>query len=320
MPLYASPKRLSSLLASALALATSACSYARVGSGEVAIVRTPDGVEKKVYPPGDWHIGIWDTPVTYSVRSQEREEQLEVLASNGLSIVLDTSVRYHIVPTQAVELDQELGPHYYSVLIGPSVRSQARRVVGRFQPEEIYSTQREAIERQVREGVENAIKDRHIVLEAVLIRNVKLPNSIQLAINNKLEAEQHALKMKYVLAQAEAEEKQKLMQVQAEAERRKIQSEATAQALRVQAQADADAKRISAQADADAKRTEAQATADYGRLVQPHLTPQLLRLQEIDANKALARSPNTKLVLMGTGGGRTLLDLRGATDGANPYP
>src|SRR5579862_7720305 len=120
-----------------LGLLSGACSYARVGSGEVAIMRTPDGVEKKVYPPGDWHIGVWDTPIKYSVRSQEREEQLEVLASNGLRIVLDTSVRFHIIPDEAVALDQELGENYYAVLIGPTVRSEARRVVGRFQPEEI---------------------------------------------------------------------------------------------------------------------------------------------------------------------------------------
>lgn len=162
-----------------LASGSTACSYARVGSGEVAIVRTPSGVTDKVFPTGDWQIGVWDTPTNYSVRSQEREESLEVLASNGLQIVLDTSIRYHIVPDDVVALDRELGENYYGVLIGPTLRSQARRVVGRYQPEEIYSTEREKIEREVRSGVEEAIKGRHVVLEAVLIRNVKLPAAIQ---------------------------------------------------------------------------------------------------------------------------------------------
>ncbi len=290
-----------------LGLSSTACSYARVGSGEVAVVRTPSGVEDKVYPPGDWHIGVWDTPIKYSVRSQEAAEQLEVLAANGLRIVLDASIRFHVVPNEVVSLDRELGQQYYNVLIGPTLRSQARRVVGRYQPEEIYSTQREAIERQIREGIEAAIKGRHIELEAVLGRNVQLPGEIQRAINDKLEAEQRALKMKYVLAQAEGEEKKKLMEVQAQAERQKIQSEAEAQSVRVKAQAAADTKRL-----------DGEATADFERTVQKYLTPQILRLQEIDASKALASSPNAKLVLLGSSGVHPLLDLRGAD--AKPYP
>jgi regulator of protease activity HflC (stomatin/prohibitin superfamily) len=308
------------LVALVLGLLSTACSFARVGSGEVAVVRTPNGVDKKVYPTGDWQIGVWDTPTNYTIRSQEQEEQLQVLASNGLSIRLDTSIRYHVIPAEVVALDSEFGKAYYAVIIGPTLRSQARRVVGRFQPEEIYSTQRELIERQIREGVEGAIKGRHIELEAVLIRNVTLPDSIQAAINNKLEAEQQALKMKFVIAEAEAENQKKLMQVKADADRERIQAETKANAIRVQAQAAADAERVGAQAAADAKRLDAQATADYERLVKQHLTGDILRLQEIDATKALAQSPNAKLVLLGGGGARTLLDLRGAHGADNPYP
>jgi regulator of protease activity HflC (stomatin/prohibitin superfamily) len=298
-------------LALVVALGSTACSYARVGSGEVAIVRTPDGVEKRVYPPGDWRIGVWDNAIKYSVRSQEREEQPQVLASNGLRIVLDTSVRFHIVPDEAVALDHELGENYYGVLIGPTLRSESRRVVGRFNPEEIYSTQRELIEREIREGIESHIKGRHVVLEAVLVRNVTLPDSIQQAINTKLEAEQSALKMKYVLEQSAAQEQDKLMQIKAQAERAKIQAESQADVARLQAQAAADSKRI-----------DGKATAEYQQLVQAHLTPGILRLQEIEANKALAHSPNAKLVIMGSGGGHTLLDLRGVQGGqeGNPYP
>ncbi len=287
----------------------SACSYARVGSGEVAVVRTPDGVRDQVYPPGDWRIGVFDSASVYTTRSQEREEQLQVLASNGLSILLDTSIRFHIIPGEAVALDHELGAQYYGVILGPTLRSQARRVVGRFEPDEIYSKQRELIERQIREGVETAIKGRHIALEAVLVRNVTLPAQIQAAINDKLEKEQQALKMKWVLAQAEAEQNQKLMEVKAQAERERIQVDAKAAALRVQAEAAADAKRI-----------DGKATADYEQLVQRNLTPAMLRMQEIEASKAFANSPNAKLVLLGQGGAHTLLDLRGAQTGAAPYP
>jgi regulator of protease activity HflC (stomatin/prohibitin superfamily) len=279
------------------ALAAGCVPMISVQSGQVAVVRTPAGVNSHVFPAGDWEIGHDDAATIYDARSQGREERLEVLASNGLSIKLDTSIRYHIIADEAVALDQELGPDYYDTLIGPTLKSQARRVMGRYQPEEIYSSQRELIERQIREGMTEAIKGRHIELEAVLIRNVTLPDAIQDAINTKLTAEQDALKMKFVLQQADAEEQKKLMEAKAQAERDQIAADQAAAASREQAQAAADAKRL-----------DGQATADYEKLVQQFLTPQILQLEQIDANKAVAGSPNAKLVLLG-GSEHATLDL-----------
>jgi regulator of protease activity HflC (stomatin/prohibitin superfamily) len=292
------------------AAALSGCAYASVGSGEVAVVRTPAGVDNKVYGPGDWRIGGDDKATVYNVRSQEHGEQLSVQASDGLGITLDASVRYHPIPDEAVALDKELGPNYYDVLLGPTLRSQARRVVGRFKPEEIYSSQRELIEKQIREGMETAIKGRHIQLEAVLIRNVTLPEAIQLAINNKLEAEQSALKMKFVLEQQEAEDQKQLMESKADAERAQIAAQADSDAEHVKAKSEADAELVAAQAAADAKRLDAQATADYQKLVEQHLTPSILKLQQIDATRALANSPNAKLIWMSGTGTASQLDLR----------
>ena len=299
----------------ALLFATvTACTYASIGSGEVGVVRTPSGIDPHVYTTGDWRIGGDDRATIYSVRSQEHSERLEVQSSDGLGIVLDTSIRFHAIPEEVVALDRELGPNYYDTLIGPTLKSQARRVVGRFTPDQIYSTQREQIEKEIRDGIDAAIKGRHVALEAVLIRNVVLPPQLQAAITEKLEAEQSALKMKFVIAQQEAEDQNKLEEAKAEAERAKIGADAQAAAQRTHAQADADASRIAAQAAADAKRLDAQATDDYERLVAQHLSGAILKLQEIAAQKALADSPNAKLVLMGAGGasGKTVLDLRAA--------
>jgi hypothetical protein len=83
------------VLVALLGLGVSACSYATVGSGEVGVLWTPKGRPRSL-PEGFWDIGYWDKATLYNIRSQEREERLEVLAANGLRIVLDTSVRYHM--------------------------------------------------------------------------------------------------------------------------------------------------------------------------------------------------------------------------------
>jgi regulator of protease activity HflC (stomatin/prohibitin superfamily) len=276
------------------------CSFATVGPGEVGIVWTPNGTRNEVLPEGSWNVGFFDRATTYDARSQERDERLEVLASNGLRIILDASIRYHIAPAEAVKLDRELGIHYYEILLGPTLRSQARRVVGRYQPEEIYSTQRELIERQIREGVEKAIEGRHVVLEAVLIRNVTLPDAIQQAINEKLQAEQQALKMTFVIAQAEAEARKRLVEQQAEAAR-----------ARIAAQSRAETDKIEAEGRAEATRITAAATSEYERLVELHLSDPMLRWQEIEAVRGLAASPNSKLVFLGRSHGLgPILDLK----------
>ena len=295
-------------LLTGLALLTSGCATAAVGSGELGVVRTPTGLSPTALPTGDWGIGRDDSVVVYNTRSQQRDERLEVLAANGLKIVLDTSVRYHIVPDDVVKLDKELGPDYYNVLLGPTLKAQARRVVGRYQPEEIYSTQREQIEKQIREGMSTAINGRHVELEAVLIRNVQLPDTIQAAINNKLEAEQAALKMKFVIDQAQSEAQKNLLEQKARVERDKLAVEGEANASRVQAQARADSKRI-----------EGEAMADYQKALKQGLTPEVLRYYQIQATAALAAAPNAKVVYVGSGTApQTVLDMRGTNVSSPP--
>jgi regulator of protease activity HflC (stomatin/prohibitin superfamily) len=299
------------------ALGTSGCySFATVGAGEMAVVHTPEGSMKQPLGPGDYHLSTDDSWTNYTIRSQEREEQLDVLSSDGLRIVLDASIRYHAVPGEVVDLDRELGKDYYDVLIGPTLRSQARKVVGRFRPEEIYSSQRELIEKQIREGVETAIKGRHIELEAVLVKNVTLPAAIQGAINDKLEKEQAALKMKYVEDEQKAQDQVKLMQANDAAEQQRIAAQSEAEVAQIKAKSEAQVSQIQAQAAADAQRVQGKGTADYQRSLQPTLTPQILKMREIEAKKAIADSPNAKIVL-GADGARPIVDLRGAVTEPN---
>ncbi len=143
---------------------------------------------------------------------------------------------------------------------------------------------------------------RHVVHEAVQIRNVRLPVAIQSAITEKLEAAQKALKMKYVIAESEAENQKQLINEKGEAERRKIDS-----------QARADAVRIEAEAAGDAKRSDGKATADDDETVKKSLSPALIRLREIEAWKDVAKSPNSKLIISGDAlRPPTVVDIRGA--------
>ena len=79
-----------------------------------------------------------------------------------------------------------MGTDYYTKLIAPALRSESRRVVGRYTPEELYSTRRDTIEREQLSGLLTQTQGKHLEIEAVLIRSVDLPASVRAAIDQKL--------------------------------------------------------------------------------------------------------------------------------------
>ena len=196
-----------------------------VGPGRVGVLwRASNGTQPKSYSEGLYYVAPWNDLYVYDLRSMSHDEVLDVIAVNGLGIKLDASVRYHLNPTEVVALQKEIGPDYYHTILEPVLRSEARRVLGRYTPEEIYSTKRDLIEREIREGLRAKIEGKHIGLEAVLIRNVELPEAIRHAIDQKLAAEQDVLKMKYVIAVAKAAAEQRRIEGQGIADYNQIVS------------------------------------------------------------------------------------------------
>jgi prohibitin 2 len=188
----------------------SAGGCASVGPGQTGVLWTATrGTLNRTYGEGLHSVAPWNDLKVYDLRVQNSDELLDVIAVNGLNIRLDASVRYRIDPKEVVALHQEIGKDYYKRVLEPVLRSEARRIIGQYTPEEIYSTKRDVVEREIRRGLRSKIEGKHIILEAVLIRNVELPPAIRTAIDQKLAAQQEVLKMKYVLEVARAKAEQK---------------------------------------------------------------------------------------------------------------
>ena len=206
------------------ALLASGC--ATIGPGRVGVLwRASGGTQKTTYSEGLVPVALWNQMSVYDLREMSHEEELDVIAVNGLSIKLNASVRYRIEPGEVVALQEEIGPDYYQKILEPVLRSESRRVIGRYTPEEIYSSRREVIERELREGLRDKIKGKHLVLDAILVRNVELPSAIRNAIDRKLAAEQEVLKMKYVLQVTQAEAEQRRIEGQGIADYNRIVSQ-----------------------------------------------------------------------------------------------
>jgi prohibitin 1 len=209
---------LRTLLFTALAIAPflEGCRCPTVPSGHRGIVfkTLAGGTSREVLEEGMHVMPLWNSVIPYDTRVHEMKEQLSVLSSNGLPLRVDASVRFRPDLQELFELQTQIGPDYDSKLIAPIVRSEARKVFGRYQPEEIYSTKREEIEAQIYAEVTKALQGKHVVVEAVLIRDVELPDAIKTAISDKLAEEQRAQKMRFTLDRERQEAQRK--QIEAE--------------------------------------------------------------------------------------------------------
>jgi regulator of protease activity HflC (stomatin/prohibitin superfamily) len=192
------------------------CRCPTVDSGHRGIVFKPlgGGTSKELLGEGMHFIPLWNHVIPYDTRVHEMKEQLVVLTSNGLTLKVDASVRFRPKVEELFELQTQIGPDYDQKVIGPVVRSEARKVFGRYQPEEIYSTKREEIERQIYDEVLRALEGKHVIVEAVLVRDVDLPEAIKVAIGDKLAEEQRAQKMRFTLDRERQEAQRKLIEAE----------------------------------------------------------------------------------------------------------
>jgi regulator of protease activity HflC (stomatin/prohibitin superfamily) len=232
--------------------------FLTIDSGERGVLfRTfGAGLDKdNIYQPGFHMVAPWNTMFVYEVREQQLEEEMEVLSSNGLNIKVDVTARIRPNYDQIGNIHETFGREYMQRLVRPEVRSAVRQVIGKFTPEELYSTKRDEVQTLITDELSSVLAINYIDLRAILIRDIELPEKVRTAIEEKLEAEQGSLKYEYILTR----EKQ-------EAERRLI---------------------------------EAQAKADANRILSASLSDKILQDKGIEATLELAKSPNSKVIVVG---------------------
>jgi regulator of protease activity HflC (stomatin/prohibitin superfamily) len=187
--------------------------------------RFAGGLDKEnIYKPGFHVIAPWNTMHLYSVREVQLEEEMEVLSSNGLNIRVDVTVRVNPEYDKIGELHEQFGLEFLTSLVRPEVRASVRNIIGRFTPEELYSTKRDEVQSLIQEDLENTLSGNYVELRATLIRDIELPEKVKTAIEEKIEAEQLALKYEYILDQERKEAERKIIEAQAKADANRILS------------------------------------------------------------------------------------------------
>ncbi|WP_417371052.1 prohibitin family protein [Gelidibacter japonicus] len=169
-------------------------------------------------------IAPWNRVFIYEVRQQEILDKMSVLSSNGLDIKLEASVWFQPAYENLGKLHQEKGEQYKERILLPAIRSAARSVVGRYTPEQLYSSKRDAIQQEIFEETQKFVKDQYIQLNEVLVRDVTLPATIKDAIERKLRQEQESLEYEFRLVTASKEAEKVIIEAQGKADANRILS------------------------------------------------------------------------------------------------
>jgi regulator of protease activity HflC (stomatin/prohibitin superfamily) len=180
------------------------------GEKGVLFEKFSGGLDKEtIYGQGFHIIAPWNTMHVYDVKVQETFEKMEVLSKNGLSIRIDLSFRYNPFIDKIGFLHDEIGRDYLERIIKPEIRSVTREVIGNYLPEELYSTKREAIEDEIESLTRIKVEAKYLFLDAILIRDVTLPQTLRAGIEKKLVQEQEALEYEFKIAKARKEAERK---------------------------------------------------------------------------------------------------------------
>ncbi len=197
-------------------------------AGEAGVLwkRFDGGVVTDQPPLGEgFHIvAPWNTVIVYETRQQELTEKMKVLSSNGLDIQLEATAWYQPVTAELGFLHQTKGSNYLDRVLKPAMRSATRSVVGRYTPEQIYSSKRDAIQEEIFIETQKIVQDQYIQLNDVLVRDVTLPAAIKDAIERKLSQEQTSLEYKFKLEIAQKEAEKQRIEAQGKADANKILS------------------------------------------------------------------------------------------------
>lgn len=207
----------------------------------------------------------WNKVFIYDLRLQQMSEEIETLSEDGLRLQVETTVRYRLDRRYVALLHKHVGPDYRTTLLAPELGAQVRNELSRFEPEEIYSEERAAIQERIVLRLRTLGSVAHLpghmseflYVEDVMLRRIVLPHPVREAIEDKLAQRHMMLEYDYRILKEEKE------------------------ALR--------------------KAIEAEGIRTFQNIVASGISEPYLKWKGIDATLELARSPNAKVVVIGAG-------------------
>ena len=153
------------------------------------------------------------------------DDAIRVLTSDGLEVTIDLTVLYRLIPSDAPKMIKETGVDYEYKIVRPITRTSIRDNAVYYEAVALYSTKRDEFQNRIFNGIENEFKKRGLLLENLLVRNITLPEAVKGTIEQKIQAEQEAQKMAFVLQKEKQEADRKRIEAQGISDYQRLISE-----------------------------------------------------------------------------------------------
>jgi len=272
-----------------LALVLGGCRCHSVEPGNAGVATSWGAVSGDVYGEGMQITSIATDIHEMSVRMQNIEEQdIPCRSKDNVAVLVDVTVSFTLARSAAAKVYKQLGDDYPQLVLIPALRSTVRDAVAEVEAlvvAQSRSSVEQAVETRMRANVASLLRSQRlppnsIRLDSVQLRNTDLPESLTASIESIQRQRNLAL-----------EREQAMRTAQQEADRLRIEAEGRARVALIEVQQQADARRIAGESE-----------AAYNRTVAASLSPSLVELRRIDAQRAIATNPNAQLVVIGGGG------------------
>jgi regulator of protease activity HflC (stomatin/prohibitin superfamily) len=153
------------------------------------------------------------------------DDAIRVLTADGLEVTIDLSVLYRVVPEEAPRLIREIGIDYEDKIVRPITRTRIRDNSVYYDAVALYSVKRDEFQDRIFKSIDADFKKRGLLLDNLLVRNITLPASVKAVIEQKINAEQDAQKMQFVLQKEKQEAERKRVEAQGISDYQRIISE-----------------------------------------------------------------------------------------------
>ena len=183
--------------------------------GEIGIKQTLGKIKGNPSEQGvKWYNPFISRIVRINVRTVECFNTLPLPTKEGLSVTTEISLLYHVKPEAANNVYLKFGSNYQEVMVLSNFRATAREISARFFAKELYSTERDKVEKAIADELSADINQYGFVIDAVLLKDIILPPQLVQAIQDKVNAEQVSLKMEFVIAQQKKEAERRIIEAE----------------------------------------------------------------------------------------------------------
>ena len=207
----------------------------QIGAGQVGVQTLFGKVESRVLPPGlsvvnplvdvtrfDTRTQNYTMSAVRTEGQQSGDDAIRVLSADGLEVVIDLTVLYHVVPAQAPHILSTIGEDYQDKIVRALARTRIRDNAVYYDAVALYSTRRDEFQTRILNAIEKDFRANGLQLDQLLIRNIQLPQSVKASIESKISAEQDAQKMQFVLQKEKQEAERKRIEAQGLADYQRI--------------------------------------------------------------------------------------------------